>query len=233
MTIEARSSNSWTEFENDILSQCGDAWKKGNRVDWKNHKITLNRLFPQRSLSECKRQYHFIQHIAHYSGSFQGGVTKSLKQRVRPCPLQIEEPLTYSQPIKNLSPTFLIKTPIGSQIKIYSHSPFAHPPLFEVPLQPSICLLSSTPEQDLLSVQSYDSFDQYYPSSRCPSDCSMRSTPLLDDESITKSHGSGSFLDSSNEKANSSSLVQSSNSKPATDEFSEFSSFFDNISKSL
>ena len=185
MTIEPSSSNSWTDMENDILRQCGDAWKKGDRVDWKNHKIALNSLFPQKSIRECKRQYHLIRHnqdTAHHCASASGGITRPLKQRLKPLALEIEQTSIFSRPLRNLSPMYLLQPPIGSQITIFSHSPFAHPPLFEAPLLPTMCLVYPSQGQDLFEVQSYDQFGKPSPSIDRHTDCSMRSTPLLENE---------------------------------------------------
>jgi hypothetical protein len=143
MTTGLQSSEKWTDSENKILFQFGNTFKKGTRISWKYHLVTLNGLFPNKSLESCKRQYHLIQ--AQYDKAIKAskrkkGIKKSFSIQTHSnfSHLQINEPNLCLNPLDNRAPVYLIETPISSQAIFLPHSPFAHPPINETPLEPHV-----------------------------------------------------------------------------------------------
>jgi hypothetical protein len=140
MTTGLQSSEKWTDSENKILFQFGNNFKKGTRISWKYHLVTLNALFPHKSLESCKRQYHLIQ--TQYDKAIKVSKSKksikktfSTKTHSNFSYLQINKPTTYLNALDNRPPIYLIETPISSKAIFLPHSPFAHPPINETPLE--------------------------------------------------------------------------------------------------
>jgi hypothetical protein len=236
MTIQPKESV-WTDLEIDILLQCGKAWKKDSRINWKNYEQILSGLLPQKSVNDCKKQYKLITHQYDKSTKYaaaKGGVEKSLllsKRCVTLSSLQKDEAFTYSQPIDDddfcrqlgfkKSPIHLFKTPIGAQARVYVNSPFAFPPLFEIPLQPQVFQLYPNSDQPLSSLLPTHEYSQANITTNSPSEHSMRSTPILETSAVENCEEDCDMV------MDLQAFDQPFNYKPELDEFGEFSKFFD------